>query len=200
MNIFSLHFTTFITHLGPLAYPLIGFVIFFEGEAVIFTVMFLSYHKTLNILFTLPIIILAVIATDVTSYMIGRHGKKYFPRVAQFYTHLVHPIDNRLKAMTFGIFLISKFTYGLHRAIIIRVGQLDLPFWKFFRINLLTTAVWITTISGLAYGSWRSVRHFENSFKYIGIVLAGSVLALLIGSHVAARISKSKLKIEDEIK
>lgn len=188
-----LFFTQYIAQLGWLIYLLIAVLIFLEGEAVIYSVMFLSYQGVLNIYSAVIVICLAVLLTDLSSYAIGNYGQNIFPRMARFYERLVRPIDNRLRTLSFGVFLISKFTYGLHRAVMIRSGMLRLDFWKFFKLDVLTSALWIAIISGLAYGSWRSVHHLRHSLKYIEISLAVGIIILLFSSHLVAYFSKKKL-------
>lgn len=186
-------FATYIAHLGIFTYPLIGVAIFLEGEAVIFGVMFLAYEGLLNIYSTVTTIVLSVLFTDISSYAIGYYGPTYLPRVASFYEKIVTPMDNKLRRMSFIMFLISKFTYGFHRAVLIRSGMLRLPFWKFFRINILTSTIWIVTISLISYASWQSVHIIQHSLRYVERALALGVILLLIGSHTVAHFSKRKL-------
>lgn len=186
-------FTNHILQLGWLLYPLIAVLIFLEGEAVIYTVMFLSYQGILNVYAAILVICLAVLFTDISSYAIGVYGPRYLPRLARFYEKLVCPIDARLQKMSFGIFLISKFTYGLHRAVTIRSGMLRLDFKKFFKINIITSSIWVPVISGLAYASWSSVQYLRHTLRYTEIILACGVIILLLSSHIVSYFSKRKL-------
>lgn len=155
--------------------------------------MFLSYQGLLNVYAAIIVICLAVLLTDVSSYAIGVYGPRYLPRLAKFYERLVHPIDPRLQKMSFTVFLISKFTYGLHRAVMIRSGMLKLDFPKFFKIDILTSAIWIAVISGLAYGSWSSVRYLRHTLRYTEIVLACGIVILIATSHTVSYFSKKRL-------
>lgn len=186
-------FANYIAHLGALTYPLIAVAIFLEGEAVIFGVMFLAYQGLLNIYSAIITIILAVLFTDVSSYFIGYYGPLYLPRIAAFYEKIVTPMDSKLRSMSFTMFLISKFTYGFHRAVLIRSGMLRVPFWKFFRINIITSTIWITTISLIAYASWESVHYIQRSLKYVEAALAFGVILLFIIAHAIRYFSKQKL-------
>lgn len=190
MNLFLTHH---IAQLGWLVYPLIIATIFFEGEAVIYSVMFLSYQGTLNIYASLASICFSVLMTDASSYALGYYGTKTFPRIARFYEKLMSPLDDRLRSMSFVVFLVSKFTYGLHRAVVIRSGMLRVSFKKFMRIDILTSLVWVGTIAGFAYGSWRSIHYLHRSLRYAEIVLALGIVLLLVASHIVSRISKKRL-------
>ncbi len=190
MHIFFAHY---IAQLGWIIYPLIAILIFLEGEGVIYSVMFLSYHGTLNIYAAVATICLTVILTDMSSYAIGYYGTQKFPRIARFYERIMHPFDHRLNRISFTFFLISKFTYGLHRAVVIRSGMLRIPLKKFIRIDIITSALWILVIAGLAYGSWRSVHYLHRSLRYAEIGLGIGVLILLVSSHVISYFSKKKL-------
>ena len=186
-------FINHIAQLGWFIYPLIALLIFLEGEAIIYSVMFLSYQGTLNIYAVITVICLSVLLTDASSYAIGVYGPRYLPRLAKFYEKLVTPIDVRLQKMSFGVFLISKFTYGLHRAIMIRSGMLKLDIVRFFKIDLLTSAIWIAVISVLAYGSWSSVKYLRHTLRYTEIILACGIVILIASSHIVSHFSKKKL-------
>lgn len=192
-TIVTSYFAQHIIELGWLVYPLIALLVFLEGEAVIYSVMFLSYQGVLNIYTAVLVICLAILLTDLSSYAIGSYGQNIFPRVARFYERLVRPIDKQLTKMSFTVFLISKFTYGLHRAVMIRSGMLHLDFKKFFKIDLITSGLWMLIISALAYGSWRSVHHLRQSLKYIEVTLVVGVILLLLSSHLVAYFSKREL-------
>ncbi|OGH60854.1 MAG: hypothetical protein A2848_01885 [Candidatus Magasanikbacteria bacterium RIFCSPHIGHO2_01_FULL_50_8] len=189
----DLFIADYLATLGGLVYLLIAIAIFLEGEAVIFGVMFLAYQGSLNFYAAVAVIILSVLLTDIVSYNIGYYGPKIFPRVARFYERIVHPMDTKLRTLSFVTFLISKFTYGFHRAVLIRSGMLRLPFWKFFRINVLTAAIWIATIAAIAFASWKSLTYIQKSLHYVEVGLIAGVVLVLIGSHLVAHLSKRKL-------
>ncbi len=187
-----------IVELGWLIFPLIALLILLEGEAVIYSVMFLSFQGSLNLYAAVITICCAVALTDISSYAFGYYGKIFFPRIAKFYEKIIHPLDGRLQKMSFSVFLISKFTYGLHRAVMIRSGMLELPIKKFFRINLITNIIWIITISCLAFGSWKSIHFFEETLRYAEVFMLIFVVLLLIGSHIFSFYSNRKLLAEKQ--
>lgn len=189
----DLYIANYLAELGALIYLLIAIAIFLEGEAVIFGVMFLAYQGSLNIYTSVAVIIISVLLTDIISYNIGYYGPGIFPRAARFYERIVHPMDSKLHRMSFLTFLISKFTYGFHRAVLIRSGMLRLPFWKFFKINLLTSSIWMITIAVIAFASWKSLSYIQKSLHYVEAGLIIGVVGILIGSHVIAHLSKKKL-------
>ncbi len=189
----DLYIANYLAQLGVFIYLLIAIAIFLEGEAVIFGVMFLAYQGSLNIYTSIAVIILSVLLTDVVSYGIGYYGPEKLPRIARFYERIVNPMDGKLHRMSFLTFLISKFTYGFHRAVLIRSGMLRLPFWNFLRINVITSSIWIVTISAIAFASWKSLGYIQKSLHYVEAVLIIGVIGILISSHVVAHFSKKKL-------
>jgi membrane protein DedA with SNARE-associated domain len=182
-----------IASLGLWVYPAIALAIFLEGEAVIYSVMFLTFEGMLKLKFTLPIVCASVLATDFISYQVGVYGPRFFPRLAKFYSHLTAPLDDRLRSLSFTVYLISKFTYGMHRAVLIRSGMIGVPFKKLLKINLVTSAIWIATITGAAYASWQSISYIGKSLRYIEVVLLVGIIVILLGSHFISHLTKIKL-------
>ena len=177
---------------GAWVYPLLVLAIFFEGEAVIYTVMFLTFEKIISAWITVPLIFVSVMFTDFISYSIGARCPKYFPRIAHYYEKLTSPMDARLKSVSFSVYLISKFTYGFHRAVLIRSGMIGIPVKKLFAINFFTSIIWIGAISAIAFGSWRSVSYLR-SFRYVEITLLAGIIGVLLGSHIISHFAKMKL-------
>ncbi len=179
--------------LGDYIYIIIAIALFFEGEAVIYAAMFLAFQDLISIYILVPVIFASVIATDFSSYQIGRHGHKFFPRLARFYGNLTAPMDERLHSLSLGVYLVSKFTYGFHRAVLIRSGMIGIPFKKLFAINFVTSTIWIAAISGIAFASWKSLGYVKRSFHYIEITLLIGIICVLLGSHIISHFAKIKL-------
>lgn len=178
---------------GPFVYPIIALAIFFEGEAVIFSTMFLVFEKILNPYITIPLIFVSVILTDFISYQIGKHGPRFLPRLAHYYEKLTEPLDSRLQNASFSTYLISKFTYGMHRAVLIKSGMIQVPFKKFARITCITSTIWIVVISAVSFASWKSVEIIGHSLRFIEIGLLVGVIVILVGSHLISHFAKAQL-------
>lgn len=187
------NFLSQIAALGPGVYPLIALAIFLEGEAVIYGVMFLAFQGVISLPIVLPIIVVSVLITDFISYQVGKYGPRYLPRIANFYGRLTAPMDGRLEKLSLTVYLVSKFTYGFHRAVLIRSGMIGIPFKKLFKINLITSFVWITTIFGLAFASWKSFTYIHKSFRYVEIALLIGIIGMLLISHLVSHFTKMKL-------
>ncbi len=183
----------YVATFGPAIYPLIAVAIFFEGEAVIYGVMFLVFQGVLSAYISIPVIIGSVVATDFISYQIGKHGHKFFPRLAKFYGGLTSPMDDRLHSLSLAVYMISKFTYGFHRAVLIRSGMIHIPFRKLLKINLITSAVWISVITLASYASWQSLQFVGKSLHYVELFLLGGIIVVLLLSHIVSHFTKMKL-------
>lgn len=170
--------------------------IFFEGEAVIYSVMYLAFERLLPLHIVVPVICASVLATDFISYKIGQHGHKFFPRLAAGYGRLTAPMDSRLQRLSLSVYLISKFAYGLHRAVLIRSGMIGIPFRRLFVINLLTSTIWIAVISGAAYASWRSISIVKTSLHFFELGLIVGIIAIIAGSHIIGLIARAKMARE----
>lgn len=177
-------------------YILIFFGIALEGDVVLFTSAFLADQGFLDpgIIFTITL--LGVFVRDLSWYEIGRRIDASDSRIVARARKMAAPFDNHLQDRLFHSLFIAKFVYGLHLAIVMRIGALKLPIKKFIQADAPATIIWITIVGGLGYLSSESVALFsaQKYLKYTEVALAGGLVAYLVLHQLISRYSKKFLK------
>jgi membrane protein DedA with SNARE-associated domain len=163
------------------AHKLLGFFLVFaglliEGEFVLFIAAFLTEQRIFNAGYMLIIVICGVLLGDILWYFAGRrlNGTGYWWQ--KWFDHIAKPFDRHLVKNPFRTIFISKFTYGFHRAILLRVGELRIEFGRFLKADIASAVIWIGIIGALGYkasASFLILRH------YLRLAEAGLVIGLI---------------------
>ncbi len=177
-------------------YILIFFGIAIEGDVVLFTSAFLADQGYVNPFVIVIITLLGVFVRDISWYEIGRRVSASESRVVAKAREMAEPFDDHLKDRLFHSVFVAKFVYGLHLAIIMRIGSLKLPIKEFIRADALATVVWIFVVGGLGYLSSESVAFFsaQKYLKYTEVALAAGIVLYMILHRYISRYSKKFLK------
>lgn len=182
----------FLLNYYSLAYLIIFFGIMVEGDALIFISFFLAsfgYFKTEKLFF---ILFTGALVGDVLWYYLGawlnNHSSfmgRLMRRVKMFDSHL-------LKRPLHTIF-VSKFTYGFHHLILMRIGALNLNFKSFFKYDLISSFVWVLSIGVFGYLSGASFFAIKKYLKFTEIGLLFILIAFIIVEYFIRRKSEKKL-------
>jgi len=165
-----------------------------EGPILAIIAGFLCTNGFLNPLFVYPIIVLGDITGDSLCYILGRWGKSKLLRKISKRLGLNSEKMERVKiffdsnpARTISL---SKIILGIGVAGIFMAGNVRVPYKKFLRICLITSAIQYTiylTI-GLLFGhAYIQINHYFNRFAAISIV---SGLALILFFSVKSLFKK----------
>ena len=179
----------------PIGYLLIFIGILIEGEAVLFTAMFLTHQGFFNLEYMLFWVLLGVIIGDMLWYRLGA----YFNILPLFIRKWVNGIavsfdlDNHLRQRTARTIFISKFTYGFNRPILIRAGSLRVPLRKFFKGDLTAALLWIPIIGGLGYASSEFFLFIKHYWRFAEITILLIIVAFLFLVRYFSKMSKKKL-------
>lgn len=156
-----------------------------EGPILAVIVGFLCIGGYLNLFIAYPVIVIGDVIGDSLSYMFGRWGIPSFlkPLVTRF-----GPSHEKMK-MVRGYFnanpkrtiALSKITPGIGIAGIYLAGNSKVPYDRFIRICLVTSAMqFIVYIGiGMLFGSaYKQISHYLDLFAAIAIVTVLSVLVI----------------------
>lgn len=181
-------------------HPILVYVIIFigialEGDLILFTSAFFADQGFLDPALVFGVTLLGVFTRDLMWYEVGKklaHSQNWLAVRAK---KMAEPFDDHLHERLFHSVLIAKFVYGLHLAIVMRIGALKIPVREFFRVDTLATIVWIIVVGGLGFLSSRSIILFsaEDYLQYTEVALAGAIIAYLIFHSIIGRISKKYL-------
>lgn len=165
----------------------------FEGEVTLFTVAYLTHHGYFDLPDIAPIVIAGVIAGDLMWYELGKHVFKS-PFLDKWLGRASKKLDEQIQKSPGRAIFISKFTYGLHRLTLIRSGFLNVPFFKFFRADLLSSLIWIILIGALGFAASAGIKLFVHLLKYAEIGLAAAVLIFLLAEQWFGRKAREKIE------
>jgi len=191
-------FLQYITDFGWLAYLIIFVAMFMEGDVVLFTAFYLANSGHLNAPLLVVIAVVGVVFGDVIWYKIGEHLEKrseFFRKIA---AKITKTLDKRLQKYPISTLCITKFTYGIHDAVLLRAGATHLSFKKYFWTMFFAGAFWTTVIGGLAYFFASSIDLIKKYIKYGEIGLLIGFIIFFTIMHLLSKLSHKEIKEEEQ--
>ena len=154
-----------------LGYILVFVIMMFEGDAALFTAAFLTsqgYFDLWDMTFTA---LSGVLIGNILWYWAGWHLSRLSPFLYKWSERIGKPFDGHLLKRTFRTFFISKFTYGVHHALLLRAGALKMSLKTFIKNDFFATIMWFCIIWALGYTVGASFVHVKKYLKYAEICL-----------------------------
>jgi membrane protein DedA with SNARE-associated domain len=178
-------------------YQTLGYILIFlltpvAGDIVLFTSGFLVYQGIFGWDKALLAILLGVAIGDNLWYVLGETIKEN-SRIGRFIKRLTEPFDEHLKNRTARTIFFAKFTYGLYQPMLLKAGQLRLPFKEFLKGDILASIVWIILVGGLGFVSGASFYIIRRYLRYTEISLLVAIVIFILISRLVANISKKEL-------
>ncbi len=174
-------------------YLLIAFIMLFEGEMILFLAVYLAQKGELNLYILIPMAFVMAYGGDCLWYWFGARLAK-IKWLGRGLSKLASPIDNFLRKHPRRTIFISKFTYGLNRATLVRVRASGVSFGRFLKIDLVTVIIWMSAICGLSFASFAAFESMKQNIKIaeFGILLA--VLCFVVISRVVGAVSRRQIE------
>ena len=191
-------FLQYVGDIGWLIYAIIFIAMFLEGDVVLFMAFYVANSGHLNAPLLIVIAIVGVVVGDVLWYKIGEHLEKRSAIFRKIATKITKTLDARLQRHPISTLCITKFTYGIHHAILLRAGAIRLPFKRYFWTMFTAGAVWTTVIGGLAYFSSTSMELFKSYLKYGEVGLLVAIIIFFAIMHLLSKLGNKEIK-ESEI-
>lgn len=176
----------------PLGYIFVFIGMALEGDAVLFSAAFLTHQGFFDPGDMAFAVFGGVITGDLLWYRLGA-SLAAGGRFARWLERLTAPFDDHLRGRLARTIFISKFAYGLHHPIIMRVGALALNLRRFLAADLAATFCWVLIIGGLGYISSASFAFVRHYLRFTEIALFLALAVFLVFWHFVARRSKAKL-------
>ncbi len=169
-----------------LIYAALFFGMFFEANVTILTGMFLITQGRVNPALAVILIAGGGYGEQFLHYLLGLYLSKH-DRVTRWAAKITGRYDSRLQHNPFRYLVISKFVYGFHRAVLIRLGMLKVSVREFVKASVPATAIWLTAISTLGLVFSYSYNILKNYIKYAELVLLGLVIAFFIAEYFVSK-------------
>lgn len=171
----------------PIGYALVFTGMIIEGDILLFTAAFLTHQGIFDIGDMLVAVLAGTIVGDMLWYMLGfrlNHSSLFLRR---WIDRIAWPFDKQLMSRPFHTIFVSKFIYGIHHALLIRAGNLKLPFKKFALVDFAAIVLWIAAVGGLGYVSGLSFTLLKHYLRFAEFGLAVGLLVLFILLHLTKK-------------
>jgi membrane protein DedA with SNARE-associated domain len=160
-----------------------------EGLLFALTVMFLIITGIVQPVPAIASIAIGAMLEQGLFYYVGTRLTN-FPRISKWANRIAQRFDNHITKRTVHTLLISKFVYGVHRAILMRSGMLRIPRKQFFRASFLSTVFWLIIIGGLSYFFSAYLVKFAKYYTYVDLLPFALVIGFLLLERLAGRFLK----------
>jgi len=181
----------------PLGYALIFIGMLFEGEILIFTSFFLARQGFLDLSYIVITLFSGSLFGDLLWYWSGvylNNSKSRIGRLAHKWScHLTKPFEGHLVRRTFYTTFLSKFVYGVHHPIMLRIESLGIKISDYVKIDALAIALWMTIIGSLGYFAGVYFHLIRQYLRIAEIGLIIGVVIFIIASHLVSNYLKKRL-------
>jgi membrane protein DedA with SNARE-associated domain len=170
-------------------YLLILLGMLLEGELVVFGAAFLVNRDAISWLPTLIIVLIGTWGGNLLWYLLGRHQNLWPAFIRKIANRVSAPLDDHLRRRPFHTILMTKFTYGLHRAVLLRAGAIGLPLRTFIRSDLFAGALWLSVVAAVVYFSSFSLSFLHHYFRSAEILLLLAFIIFILVEKLFVKIS-----------
>ncbi|MDD5430842.1 MAG: VTT domain-containing protein [Candidatus Pacebacteria bacterium] len=183
----------YLTEWAWLGYLIAFFGMIIEGDILVFTMGFLAQQGYFNPFLVLVILVAGTFLGDTLWYKAGaKFGNCNF-FLMKWMNRLSRPFDGAITENPFKAVFISKFTYNLHHAVLLRVGSLGVSFKKFLEKDFFSIIIWVLVVGGLGYISGASFSLVKQYLKFAELALLIGILLFMAIFHIIDQISEMQL-------
>lgn len=164
-------------------YTLIFLGLLMEGEIVLFIAFYLVRQQHLDFFDTLFVVLAGVIAGDTLWYFAGKFVHRV-PVLGKMMGKIPPSVDRFLASGSFLSVLtviFSKFTYGFHRPLLLKLYSTKIKYLHFLRIDALGIIIWVGVFIILGYVFADSFWLLRHQIKYweIGLLVALVIMGVI---------------------
>ncbi len=182
-----------------LAYFIIYIATIFLGNISAFAAFWVVFHGVLGF-WGVPLLILTIFAADISGdllwYSLGRALRD--TRFGNFVkNHLRHheKIERSVQKNGAGWIIMAKFLYASAFPVIFLIGWTRIKFKKFFKTSLLSVAIWLPILAGLAYGLFSGLSPLGavSIFKHFELILLIGLVIFFVADYFIAKLARKIL-------
>jgi len=176
-----------------MAYLVIFAGVLMEGEIIIFLAIYLAHQGVLSLPITVAIVVAGVLSGDVLWFHVGpRIANAWFvPKALESTSEM---IETRIRERPFGVLVLSKFTYGLHRVVLLHMKEAGVTLKHFVRMDVFASAFWLLVVGGLGLVFSASISNAKHYMRNAEILLLVGVAVFFLMGHTVRRLAKKYLK------
>jgi membrane protein DedA with SNARE-associated domain len=161
-------------------YALLFVGLLMEGEIILFLAFYLARQHYLDFGDTLIIALAGVIIGDNLWYFFGKYVERA-PLLGRMIKKIPASVDRFILTRPALSIIVSKFTYGFHRPVLLKLYSAKVKYRQFILIDLVGVILWVGVYSILGYVLADSLWLFRHQIKYweLAFVIAIIVISLL---------------------
>lgn len=182
-----------LTWWAPVGYLIVFIGMIFEGDLLLFTAGFLTHREFFDPLLILLVIFGGVCLGDALWFWLGKNMGTRLPRLMKWVERATRPFDDHLVNRPRRTILLSKFTYGLNHAMIVRAGNLGTSWHEFLKDDIVASFLWIVIVGGAGFLSSASYGAFRQYLKSIELAFLLGILIFFAVWHFVTFISRRNL-------
>lgn len=176
-----------------LGYAVISVAMIFEGDLFLFMASFLTHQGFFDPFDMFIAVFLGVMTGNLAWYGAGFWLRQRIDLINRWAQKIAAPFDDHLKKQTFHTIFLSKFIYGVHHAILLRAGMLQIKFGKFVKVSIFSNLLWIVIVGSLGFISSASLGRLGHRIKFVEVVLLAAFVCFLLISYLISYEAKKKL-------
>jgi len=181
----------------PGIYSVLFLGLLLEGEAILFTAVYLVHQGKLDLGDTISIAICGVLIGDSLWYF-GGTAISGLPIIKKIVAKLPKDFDAFIEKRPKISIIASKFIYGFNRPTLIRLKAVGVLYSNFLKADIPGALLWLSIVSALGYFFSSSTALLKEYFKYWEIGLAVSLIIFflitkLISKLILKKVTKQKV-------
>lgn len=181
-----------VHHLQNYIYLVIFFGMFTDAAVMVFATVFLITAKVIGIVPGVTVLLLGIYFEQLFFYWLGLKLSAR-EKFSLWVDKVAKPFDRHLKSRPLHTLLISKFVYGLHRAMLVRSGMLKLPLKKFAEYAVYCSIAWLGVVGSLGAVFAGSYVELKKYFRYAEIVPLVLVAIFFLAEWLLAKKLKKEI-------
>lgn len=177
-------------------YPVILLGTMLEGETVLLLAGFAAHRGYLA---PWAVVAVAMAGATLGDQLAFAAGRRWGGRLAALHPRLQQGVDRALSLLRErrdGFVFVNRFLIGLRTAGPFAVGMTDMPWPRFFALNLGGAALWSVLIAGLGYVVGEGLERLLGDVRRIeeGIIVALIAIAVAVGVARRRRAQRTGLR------
>lgn len=179
-------------------YRWLGYLVVFlgamiEGDVFLFTAFFLAHSHLFDVGDLAFFAFTGTFLGDLGWYALGYKPFRFLDKMYPWVERITQPFVGHIQKRLFHTITVSKFTYGVHHAILIRAGMLKISVRQFIQDDIVAIIIWGLVVGSLGYFSGYSFLLIHHYLRYAEIGLLFALVAFYFISHLLSRWSRREL-------
>jgi membrane protein DedA with SNARE-associated domain len=168
-----------------------------EGEAVLFITAFIAHQSRVHPGLLITLAYTSAVIGDYLWYSFGKTLAQKNNFMASWAKRAVKPINALIPRHPTQALFLTKFMYGIHRAVLVKVGMEKMPTGYFLKRDILAAMVWVTVVGFLAFWFNSSLQIVSHYLRYTEVVFLIGLFVFFALGHVSAMLVSREITSHD---